>query len=196
MKRRFLPLGGLAVALTILVHTTPASSTVMRYLSLEEHLELSELVVRAKVGASSAFVGEGRLPFTDTTLEVLEVFKGAAPDEGRLRVRQLRGEVGGRFRAVPGDAEFVEGEEVILFLHGLEGGLGYLTALGQSKYEVERPVGPPAPGGEGALVVRDLSKGVFHPGGAAARLAPGVPEAPVDLGLFRQALNELREEAR
>ncbi len=195
MKRVCSRLGVLA-AMTILAHAPSAAATVMRYLSLEEHLGLSELVVRAKVGAAKTFVGEGGLPFTDTELEVLEVLKGEMPAGKTLLVRQLRGEARGHYRAVPGDADLEAGEEVILFLHGLEGEVAYLTALGQSKYVVERPVGPPSPGGEGALVTRDLSKSVFYHGNRGRKTAPGFAEAPVDLKLFRETLKAFEGDAR
>lgn len=186
--------GALAAAVAVLVHLQPASATVVRYLTLEEHLELSELVVRARVGSASTFMGETGLPFTDTELEILEVLAGKRPATEILRVRQLRGEAKGLYRAVPGDAELLPGEEVILFLHGLEGEIAYLTALGQSKYTVERPMGAGDEGG--ALVIRDLSLSAFYRGGGSPSLSPGFVEAPVDLKLFRETVRELVEAGR
>jgi|GEM_PF-1641212 len=189
--------GGALLAAFLLIVPAAAGATVMRFLSLPEHVELSELVVRARVGEARAFVGEGGLPFTDTELEVLEVFKGEAPAGGKLVVRQMKGEVDGAHRAVPGDAVLVPGEEVVLFLHGVEDGVAYLTALGQSKYVVERPVGTiPGPGENGVVVVRDLTGLTFYHGGDRPSFAHGEEEAPVDLRIFRETIRELAGAAR
>jgi len=188
---------GALLAAAVAILPGAAGATVMRYLSLPEHLGLSDLVVRARVGEARTFVGEGGMPFTDTELEVLEVLKGQAPAGGKLVVRQMKGEVDGAYRSVPGDAVLIPGEEVVLFLHGVEGGVAYLTALGQSKYKVERPVGTiPGPGDDGAVVVRDLSNLTFYLEGDRPALTHGDEEAPVDLRIFRETVRELAGEAR
>jgi len=196
--RRIPPsLRGLLVLAALLLVPFAANATVMRYLSLVEHIELSELVVRARIGQARTFVGENGLPFTDTELEVLEVFKGEAPKDGRLFVRQMRGEVDGLYRAVPGDAQFLPSEEVILFLHAEEGGVAYLTALGQSVYRVERPIGTlPGPGDEGVIVYRDLSDVTFYLDGGSPSLSHGEVEAPIDLRIFRQTVRDLARETK
>ncbi len=194
MKRhlfRLVCVAGLALAQLPAV----AFATVMRHLSLEEHLALSVLVVRGRVVGATSFVAEGGLPFTDTEVEVLEVIAGTAPAPEKLRVRQIKGMAGGTYRAVPGDAELWPGEEVVLFLHRLDGDVGYLTALGQSKYLVDRPVGPPSPGGGGEpTVVRDVPLGELHvPNGQAAvqRIEP-----PVALDAFVKTVRNLARNAR
>ena len=194
MRQSPIRLGGIAAALAIALCPPIATATVMRHLSLEEHLALSELVVRAKVIDAKSFVGEGGLPFTDTELEVLEVLAGDASTPKTLRVRQLKGMAGETYRAVPGDAELLVGEEVVLFLHGVEEGVAYLTALGQSKYLVDRPVGPPSPAGGGPLVIRDLPRGALY--APQGRPAPSAVEPPVELDVFLDTVRNLARSAR
>lgn len=186
---------GIGAVLALAAQASPAAATSMRYLDLEAHMGLSEWVVRAKVGEAHGFV-ENALPFTDTTVEVLETIKGEIAPGARIKVRQLRGEVGGIYRAVHGDAELLPGEEVILFLHGVEGDVAYLTALGQSKYMVDRPFGPPSPGGGGEpVVIRDLPMDVFQP----AQKGPQgvhVSEPAVDLGIFLETLRSFARSSR
>jgi hypothetical protein len=197
MRRIPSSLRGAFVFAALLLLPYAATATVMRYLSLAEHIELSDLVVRARIGQARTFVGENDLPFTDTELEVLEVFKGEVPKDGRLFVRQMKGEVDGLYRAVPGDAQFLPSEEVVLFLRAEEGGVAYLTALGQSKYRVDRPIGTlPGPGDEGVVVVRDLSDVTFYLGGGTPSLTHGEVEAPVDLRIFRETVRDLARETK
>jgi hypothetical protein len=190
-------LSSLLAVLATLSLSAPAQATVMRYLSLEEHIEFSDVVVRAKVGASRTFVGERNLPFTDTSLEVLEVLQGTLPP-GELRVRQMRGEVNGIFTSVPGDANLFQDEEVILFLGADESepGVAYLTALGQSKYKISLPPGA-GPGGGGQppvpVVLRDLSDATFYVPGPDASMTHGIEEAPIPLDLFRSTVRDLAQ---
>lgn len=188
MMQRVPPCGPIWAAALLLALALPAWGTVARYLPFQEHLDLSDLVVRVKVGPSTAVVGEKGLPFTETTLEVLETLKGEPPAE--VRVRQMRGEAKGVYMAVPGDADLLPGEEAILFLvRGKEGGF-FLTALGQSKYVVERPPLFDPDGGRGGLVFRDLTDLTFYLSGQPPGMSDGIVEAPVDLDLFRKAIRE------
>lgn len=187
-------LTSLAAFVAALLAFGPARATVMRYLSLDEHIALSDLVVRGRIGASHTFVGERNLPFTDTTVEVLEVLHGSAP-KGELRIRQMRGEIDGVYTAVPGDAVLTPGEEVILFV-GLdqEEGVAYLTALGQSKYRVAVPPVAPGPGGGDdptPVVLRDLSDATFYVPGPDPSMTHGIEEAPIPLDLFRSTVRDV-----
>ena len=187
MKR----LAGILAVVAALAIGATASATVARYLELEEHVALSDLVIRARVGANvDTFVGADGKPRTETPFTVQQVLKGEVREGAVVRVRQLRGPTAdGGFLAVPGDAVFEAGEDVVLFLVTDPDGTAFLTAMGQSKYVVRAGPG-------GAMVDRDLGGLAFYVGGADARIVPGFADAPVSLPLFSDAVRQAASAAR
>ncbi|AKU91599.1 hypothetical protein AKJ08_1986 [Vulgatibacter incomptus] len=165
----------------LVVLAGPAHATVVRYLELKEQVDLSRLVVRARTGkTATTFVGKDGRPRTDRPFEILETYKGDRKAGETVRVRQLLGETGEERLSIPGDAVFVDGEEVVLLLDVDETGTAYLTALGQSMYTVK-------PGEFGPTLERSLGELAFYQGG---QLIPGGAEAPIPLDVFAKLVRE------
>ncbi len=180
-----MPLARSAVALAllaVLAIATTAGATVVRYLSLDEHVATAQLIVRVRAGDASTSLGakDGR-PRTDRVYTVLETYKGNAGPGSELKVRQMRGAMGERTLRIPGDPELREGEEAVLFLVQDASGLSYLAALAQSKYAVVRD-------GDDAFVRRDLEGLAFAVDGQVLEPAD---EAPVPLALFGETIRAL-----
>lgn len=179
----------LAAALALSFTAQPAEATVARYLTLDEHLELSPLVVRVRVERDQrSFVGEDGLPRKETKLTVLETFKGDRGPGAKLWLRQIGTVDSEEQLIIDGDASFVEGEEAVLFLNPGDGQTVFLTALGQSKFRVDR-------GGGGPILVRDISGLAFFNPSAGSRGLHSVGDAPVSLEIFSQTIRDLRTQA-
>jgi hypothetical protein len=171
----------LLAVVAALLAPAAALATLARWMELPELLSASEVVVRARVlSQREVTVAQGEKPRTDTTLEVLQRYKGTAGD--RIVVRQIAGHVGDAFTAVAGDARFTKGEEVVVFLYASREtpGIHFLTALAQSKFTVER-------GAQGALLHRDLSDLGIVAGGQVVH----VDDPPVALPVFESAVRDL-----
>ena len=181
-RRILLPL----LALAVVGLALPASATVARFLSLEEHVALSQLVVRARAAGARNFVSEkdGR-PRTERFFKILETNKGSVPAGGEIAVRQMRGVQGEGVLRIPGDPELSEGEEAVLFLTVDENGVAYLTALAQSKYIVTRDV-------TGAWASRDLT-GLAFTFAEGGRVVEAVKESPIALELRAKSIRAITE---
>lgn len=179
-----------ALLVALLALAPAARATVVRYLTLAEHIELSDLVVRVQVGESRVFVHDkdGR-PRTDTRLKVLDVYKGDVTKGQSLTIRQMRGALTGEQIQIAGDAVFREGQQAVLFLDRDTDGIVYLTALSQSYYRVQ-----PSLDGTGTLVIRDLDGLGFYMGGVQPKVTHGIEEAPVPLPLFETTVREISKE--
>ncbi len=175
--RGFFPL----VLLALLGLALPAGATVVRFLSMEEHIGLSQLIVRVRAGNASTTTSEkdGR-PRTDRRYTIVETYKGGYGPGKEIVVRQMRGDTAEGMLAIPGDPELREGEEAILFLATDGKGFAYLTALAQSKYNVTRDR-------SGAWVQRNFDGLAFAMGEDGLVVEPG-DEAPVSLELFEKTL--------
>lgn len=90
-----------------------ALAAVMVHLSLSELTNNADLVVVGKC-VNKQFVKSGKAIFTDYTIQVSEVLKGATVKE--VKVRQPGGEYGNRGVYVTGVARFTPAEEAMLFL--------------------------------------------------------------------------------
>ena len=76
--------------------------------------------------------------YTLTKLRVLEPLKGQITKDLNLTVRQIGGTIGDWTQHVPGDATFVAGKEVLVFLrHDPKDDLHFLVGMGQGKIDVD-----------------------------------------------------------
>lgn len=142
---------GLLISVGLLVSS--ASATIMKHADLPRLVESSDVIVHGNVVEKDTYFDEKqRRVVTDVTVEVERNFYGAEADT--VQFQQWRGEHDGQFHAIPGDASFEKGEEVVVFLHEGDDGVVALSALGQSKYEVVR-------NGSNTLVTRDLQDIAF-----------------------------------
>ncbi|MFW5967217.1 MAG: hypothetical protein ACOCV2_06845 [Persicimonas sp.] len=138
-----------AVLATVTLFASTASATVMTYNDLDRMVEISDVIVHGTVVEQHTYMDkEQERVVTDTTLEVERNFYGASSQE--ITFQQWGGEYEGEIHRIPGDAQFQEGEEVILFLHEGDGVLAP-SALGQSKYQVREL------GDDGKIASRDFS---------------------------------------
>ncbi len=174
----------LALAAAVLFGAAEARATIARYLPLEEHLALSSLVVRARVGAHVFKDGADGRPRQETTLQILETFKGRNGAGTRVIVRQMRGPVGEGFLAIPGDPELREGDEIVVFLRTDGGGVHFLTAMAQSKWDVLRD-------GEHATLRREIKGTAFYVDDDPRKVIEPSVEAPVPLPVFAETVRSI-----
>lgn len=111
-----------------------ARATVSRPVSVRQLAAWSELVVRGRVVSTEARLHGGQV-VTRVTLDVTATLRGSSNREVRFLVHG--GDVGERRVVVPGEATFVAGEDVAVFL--MRGGSTlWLTSLAQGKWNVAR----------------------------------------------------------
>lgn len=178
-----------AAAVVLLVIWTLAASaaTVLGY-SMQELTRAAPVVVRGTVLQQQHHVPEGsRRVFTDTELRVTESLKGSV--DGAILVRQPGGPLDGVYTHVEGAANFVEGEDVILFLSASKSSPGVFLplTLAASKVSLVEKVGE-------LRAIRRLDGLAFaKPGTAETIRAIGGEE---DLGEADAFLAQLRAWAR
>jgi hypothetical protein len=181
MKRILLSMTA-ALALGIMGWVSAAHATVMVYRSVAELQQMSDAVVRGTIVSGHTYWREDGSLLTDWTVSVQEVLAGQAPET--ITVQQFGGEIDGIRAHIPGDAAFVVGQQVVLFLRdgiGENVGFHYLTAMGQAVLTVsvtgvpgvETPGGVVSMGDQvmvsplDAVLVRDISDMVFYRPGEA-----------------------------
>lgn len=162
------------VACLALALPTVAFGAVMTYMNLGDLVQDSNVVVRGEVEQQQTFRDSERgAVFTHTTIDVSTTYLG--DDRESVTIEQWGGTYRGRTHRIPGDAQFEQGQEVVVFLsenHDDSDGPMYLSGLAQSKFEVVRGA---RASGDSAMVVRDLSeiavverrdgqKDTIHPG--------------------------------
>ena len=139
----------------------------------------SSEVIRARVASSRAeWSGDHRRIVTHVTIDVLETWKGQAPEQ--ITVLQPGGELDGLVQDVSGVAQLKPGEEVVLFL-ARAGPDHRVVGLAQGVYRVS---GGPAPRALPASV-QDLEL-VSPPGRTVG------PRVPVALSQLRTQVKEAR----
>ena len=111
-----------------------AQATTMFFVDDATQAKQSDAVVIATVGTAQTRSTETSI-LTETQIIVDEVLSGYAPHA--LSIIQTGGTYEGKTLYFPGDARLQEGQKVVLFLTE-EGGKWYLTALEQSKYDLEK----------------------------------------------------------
>lgn len=127
-----------------------ADATTMLYLTRDELVARSPLVVRVEVGQGVTTPSpDGTTVLTTTEVKVLDYLKGAG--EKTLHIEQMGGTLNGKTLYVPGDGRLVAGEQALLFLAPDGKGKVHLSVLAQSVYHV----------GDDGLARRDLSDATF-----------------------------------
>jgi hypothetical protein len=159
----------LAVTVTLLA-LAPARATTVLAVPIDEMARTAGLVVRGVVeGQKVARTADGLNIETRTYLRVTSVLKGAPVST--VVVSQVGGTLGDVTQMVPGDARFVAGEEVVVFLEALPGTRHHvLSAMAAAKFTV-------LTGEKGPLAVRELGGLTFARRGADGRVRV-VPDAP------------------
>jgi hypothetical protein len=114
----------------------PSFATSMYYIDDVQQAQLSDAVVIAKIGSAQTKPHpQYKSLMTETEIMVEEIIIGNAPKF--LKIRQMGGTMNGKTMVVPGDAKLEAGSKVVLFLNEQDG-TWYLTALEQSKYNLEQ----------------------------------------------------------
>ena len=103
----------LALGLALVLVSTPAIADLSILQPLDELTRVSPVIVRGDVYSVDSAWEDGTI-YTYVTVDVAEVFRGGAPE--RITIKQLGGVVGDTGLAISGQAEFVPGEDVLLFL--------------------------------------------------------------------------------
>jgi hypothetical protein len=111
----------------------PLRGATLEQLSLEELIQKSTAIVRARVVDSHADF-RGPEIFTHWQLEVEQQWKGQAAAE----VMGPGGSVGGYRQGVPGAPQLKVGKEYVLFLWTSKSGATYLTGWGQGVFELSK----------------------------------------------------------
>jgi hypothetical protein len=162
----------------------PAFATSMYYVDDRQQAQLSDAVIIATIGDSQTKPHpQYKSIMTETEILVEEIITGHAPTF--LKIRQMGGTIDGKTMYVPGDAKLKRGTKVVLFLNE-EGGNWYLTALEQSKYELEKHHRL------GWIMKRTLHEGILtrDQNGALVPFKPVQPKPVLTLTEFRAQLTK------
>lgn len=111
----------------------PLRGATLEQLSLDELIQKSTAIVRAKVVGSYADF-RGPEVFTHWKLQVQEQWKG----QGSVEVMSPGGTVRGYRQGVPGSPQLTVGKEYVLFLWTSKSGATYLTGWGQGAFELSK----------------------------------------------------------
>jgi len=147
-----------------------AQATLVKPVDVETLARRADVIVRGTTKATAASLTEdGRQIQTVAKVTVGSVLKGEAMSE--FEVRTPGGTIGDITQVVHGAPQFVEGQEVILFLHRVSERRFTIEGFAQGKYEVVK-------GSDGvARVAQDLRGiGILGPDGA---VRPGTKVEPV-----------------
>jgi hypothetical protein len=162
-----------------------AAATVLLPADFNTVVTESEVIVHGRVtGVTSMLAGARRTIETVVTLEVIDGLKGVSTRAVSFRVPN--GHVGRYRRILVGAPDFVEGDEVFVFLDGRGPTMPALFGLSQGVYRVART-------GIGAVVAPP----VMARGAAAERVVRGDPaRAPIAIALFAREVRAAMERAR
>ena len=100
-------------------------------------IQKADAILRGHVERQSSLKGEDGGIYTDVTISVERIFKGAGIPPA-ITVRQPGGEVGDEEEVYPGIGEFAPGETVVLFLTQQRSGVYGLTDFALGKFHVGR----------------------------------------------------------
>lgn len=125
----------LVVLAILLFAAASARATTLARLTIEQMTAAAAVVARARCVASDARWDAGEL-WTHTTFEVIEVWKGQAPQT--IAVRLIGGRAGNIISSVPEAPRFQPGEEVVLFLEPAPAGEFTVTSWAQGTFRICR----------------------------------------------------------
>jgi len=139
-----------------------ARATTMIPLDLKALVDNADRVVDATVESTESHWTAGHdAIFTDVKLRVLRVYKGAVKTGELITVRREGGVVDGIGQRVFGAAQFVPGEEAVVFVEQ-RGGASYVVGMAQGKLHVAKQA-------DGSRLVLPPEVGAIHfVGGAPA----------------------------
>lgn len=113
-----------------------ADATTALFLSREDLVRISDIVVRVKVGKAVTGQSDDKASIiTRTDLEVTQFLKGTS--NKFITVQQIGGRYNGKTQRVLGDAQLALGEDAIVFLKRGEKGITHFSILAQSVYHVD-----------------------------------------------------------
>lgn len=159
----------LRAAILLAAAALAAGATTLEKLSVEEMVQKSTAVVRARASLASS-VQRGSMIYTVYRLQVSEVLKGSVPPSAEVYVP---GGTYGRYRqSIAGSPVLESGKEYVLFLWASPRGLVQVIGLSQGVFQVKT-----AAGGE-ALLVRSKIEAEF-----VDRMGRGVEDSGVRLSL-------------
>lgn len=132
----FKALAGALIVAAVSGVSAMADATTALFLSREDLVRISDIIVRVKVG--QAVTGESadkKTIITRTEMDVTQFLKGGG--DTHLVVQQIGGKYRGKTMRLLGDARLTSGEDAIVFLRKGENGITYFSILSQSVYHVD-----------------------------------------------------------
>ena len=131
--------------LVFLVGLNALFATTVIKLSVDQLAYESDLIVRGVVTAKESAWNEKRTRiYTHTTLDVSQLIKSKLPHQSKVVIRQIGGEVDGLVQHVSGNAEFNQGEEVLVFLEKHPtANVMVVMGMAQGKFSIDRSQHPP-----------------------------------------------------
>jgi hypothetical protein len=130
----------MAVVCAALLFAAPSAATLVPRLSLEELVHSSDVIVHGRIARSwIAWDQDRKLIWTHYSLEIHDPLKLSGPQQ--IVVSEPGGILDGIGMQVSGATSFVQGEEVIVFLHRTPSGYLRMTGWGQGKYSVATDAG-------------------------------------------------------
>jgi hypothetical protein len=155
--------------------------------SLIRAMDLAELTARADqivvgdvLSAESTWDGSHRNITTTVEVGVTEMWKGVAPSDGRIRIRQLGGTVGDIEMSVHGMARFSLGERALLFLRQSS-----VVGMNQGKRSIHWDAS-----GKRWLADAQVRSGNFV-AGTQGRARDSTPSQPESLDQLRESVRAL-----
>jgi len=122
-----------AVMLCLTLSVAPLSAATLQQLSLDDLVQKSTAIVRAKVVNSYADF-RGKEIFTHWKLQIVEQLKGT----GTVEVMGPGGNAHGYHESVVGAPQLIAGKEYLLFLWTSKSGATYFTGWGQGVFELSK----------------------------------------------------------
>jgi hypothetical protein len=127
----------LLAAVILVTGASPVQATKIVHMNPQKLAETASDVVRGTViGSESYWNASGSKIFTETIITVDESYKGSAG--GEVRVLQVGGVVDGVQVTVHGALQWVQGEEVVVFLESDRSGKYLVSGFSQGKFQVQR----------------------------------------------------------
>lgn len=136
MRSWFKAVAGALVVAAVSGLSAMADATTALFLSRDDLVRISDVVVRVKVGKAVSGESEDKTAFiTRTDIEVTQFLKGSG--SSHIIVEQFGGKHNGKTQRILGDAKLVPGEDAVVFLKRGEKGVNYFSVLAQSVYHVD-----------------------------------------------------------